>query len=161
VEAAAAGEIVTTSAAVTLRSRRFGTYDVPADRVVELADGLVGLPHLRRFALLEPAQDGSPFRYLVSFDEPEIGFLVCDPEAFFPGYALRLPRSAGVGPESAVLTIVTVPAEARRMTANLMAPLVIDGTTRSGRQIVLESGGWSTRHPLLAGTESAPSAETR
>lgn len=152
---------MTTSAAVPLRSRRFGSYEVPADRVVELADGLVGLPHVRRFALLEPAQDGSPFRYLVSFDEPELGFLVCDPEAFFPGYAGRLPRSAGVGPESAILTIVTVPAEARRMTANLMAPLVIDARTRAGRQVVLESGGWSTRHPLLAVPEPAPGAETR
>jgi flagellar assembly factor FliW len=152
---------MTTSAAVSLRSRRFGSYEVPADRVVELADGLVGLPHVRRFALLEPAQDGSPFRYLVSFDEPELGFLVCDPEAFFPGYAARLPRSAGVGAESAVLTIVTVPAEARRMTANLMAPLVIDARTRAGRQVVLESGGWSTRHPLLATPDPAPGAEPR
>jgi flagellar assembly factor FliW len=37
------------------------------------------------------------------------------------------------------------------MTANLLAPLIFDCGTRTGRQIVLEGERYSTRHSLLAG----------
>jgi flagellar assembly factor FliW len=40
------------------------------------------------------------------------------------------------------------------MTVDLLAPLVIDWATRTGRQIVLDSGRYSTRHPLLPSVEA-------
>ncbi len=131
-------------------SPRLGTYDVPADRVLELPDGLVGLPDARRFALLESNHPDAPFRYLLCVDVPDLAFLVCDPEPFFPGYAAALPAACGAtAPEAVVLVLVTVPADAGAMTANLLAPLVFDGATRRGRQVIVEGGRFETRHRLL------------
>jgi flagellar assembly factor FliW len=44
---------------------------------------------------------------------------------------------------------VTIPKNPLEMTANLMAPLVVDCRSRVGRQLVLDTGRFSTRHPLL------------
>lgn len=152
-----ARETVTAQETIHVASRRFGTYDVPADRVLTLPDGLVGLPDARRFALLEPSSPGAPFRFMICLDQPDLGFVVCDPEAFAPGYRARLPKSANATREdAAVLTLVTVPENPREMTANLMAPLIVDCTTREGRQFVCDAPDLSTRHPLLSPVAPAP-----
>ncbi len=153
--AEAAGEGVSGVRTIEVRSQRFGTYRVPEDRILEFPDGLIGFPRCHRFALLEPQRDGSPFRYMLCIDAPDLGFVVCDPEAFCPGYVAAVPRPAELGEDVGVLAIVTVPAEPRDMTANLLAPLVVDCATRVGRQIVLEGGGFSTRHRLLPAAPAA------
>jgi flagellar assembly factor FliW len=135
---------------IALHTERFGDFEVPADRVLQFPEGLIGFRDARRFVLLEPTRPGSPFRCLVSLDVPELSFVVCDPTALWPGYAADLPLPAsGAAEDQAALAIVTVPQNATEMTANLMAPLVLDSRTRTGRQMVLDSGRYSTRHHLL------------
>jgi flagellar assembly factor FliW len=142
---------------IPLRSERFGDHDVPADKVLHFPDGLIGFRDARRFVLLESSRPSSPFRSLVSLDLPELGFVVCEPTVLWPGYGADLPPAEGKPEERAVLAIVTVPNNAQEMTANLMAPLVIDCRTRTGRQLVLDTGRYSTRHALLA---AAPAGGT-
>ena len=142
---------------IVIRSRRFGTYDVPASRVITFAAGLIGFPDLHRFALLETPRPRSPFRFLISVDLPEIAFVVCNPQDFWPGYVAEVPTPSDPHGDLAVVVMVTVPANPHDMTANLMAPLVIDSESRRGVQIVIDTGRYSTRHPLLAGN-AAPAA---
>lgn len=135
---------------IALHSERFGDFEVPADRVLHFPEGLIGFREARRFVLLEPTRPGSPFRCLMSLDVPELSFVVCDPTALWPGYAADLPAPAdGSGQDPAALAIVTVPQNANEMTANLMAPLLLDSRTRTGRQMVLDTGRYSTRHHIL------------
>ena len=137
---------------IPLHSRRFGSYALPPERVLTFPDGLIGFRDARRFALLDSPRSESPFRCLVCVDFPEVGFVVCDPTRLWPAYAAELPPADGGRDEDrAVLAIVTVPPDAREMTANLLAPLFLDCTTRTGRQVVLDGDRYSTRHPLLAG----------
>ena len=138
-------------ATVPLRSERFGNYDVPANRVLHFAAGLIGFPAARRFALLDSSRPESPFRCLVCLDLPELGFVVCDPLRLWPDYAADVPALPEARPEDvAVLAIVTLPRDPREMTANLLAPLVLDSRSRAGAQVVLDTGRYGTRHPLLA-----------
>jgi len=148
--AEAARQALETEPTIALRSRRFGSYDVPADRVLAFAEGLIGFRDACRFVLLDSARPDSPFRCLVSLDFPELGFVVCDPLRLWPTYGADLPPAVGDDTDRAVLAIVTVPADPAAMTVNLLAPLVFDGGTRAGRQIVLESERYSTRHRLFA-----------
>ena len=123
---------------------------LPADRVLEFPGGLIGFPDAHHFALLESSRPGSPFRCLACVDLPEIRFVVCAPGMFGSGYVSALPLPPDLPREdAAVLIIVTVPADGREMTANLMAPIIIDCRSRRGRQLILEGGPYSTRHPLL------------
>ena len=139
------------TATVPLRSRRFGDHEVPVDRVLTFPDGLVGFPAARRFTLLEAARPGSPFRCLACLDLPDLGFVVCEPDVLWPGYLAELPLPAGVAAvEVVVLAIVTVPDDPTAMTVNLMAPLVVEAGTRTGRQLVLDTGRFTTRQPIFA-----------
>jgi flagellar assembly factor FliW len=153
-----ARKALTAGETVPLRSKRFGDFDIPADRVLEFPEGLIGFPEARRFALLESSKPGSPFRCLVSLDIPDLGFVVCEPAVLWPGYGDDLPKPSAWGAtEVAVMAIVTVPKNAQEMTANLMAPILVDCRSRTGCQLVLDTGRYSTRHTLL-GAVAARSA---
>ena len=147
------------SETVAVVSRRFGTYEVPADRTLHFPEGLIGFPEARRFALLDSNRPNSPFRRLLCLDDPELGFVVCDPASLWPGYTAALPPYEGGAENLAVLAIVTIPKNPMEMTANLMAPLVVDARTRVGRQLVLDTGRLSTRHPILPPAEPAATTE--
>ena len=129
---------------------------VGSEHVLHFPEGVIGFADARRFALLESTRPGSPFRSLASLDVPDVRFVVCDPAAFGIAYGAELPLPPDVAPaDVAVLAIVTVRPGGGEITVNLMAPLVIDCRTRTGRQVVVDTGRYSTRHALVASPPSA------
>lgn len=138
---------------IAIRSRRFGSYEVPCQAIVDMPDGLVGLPQLRRFVILDH-REGSPFKWMLSVDDPELGFAVTDPSDLVPGYQVpqdAVCRALEAPPEAvAMFVLVTIPSNPLDMTLNLMAPVVVDLRTRRARQIVLDDPRWSSAHPVVA-----------
>jgi flagellar assembly factor FliW len=138
-------------AAVEVHSSRFGTFAVPADRVLWFAGGLIGFPDYHRFVIVEHTRPG-PLRWLLCLDEPDLAFAVVDPAEFFPEYHVDARGCLGLSAaeDVAVFAIVTVPrADPAGMSANLIAPLVVNVAAREARQVILEDGAYSTRHRLL------------
>lgn len=113
--------------------------------VITVAGGLIGLPRLRRFALERGGDATAPFHLLVNLDGTGACLVVCDAAAVWPDYAAEVRAVAGVDAASRVLTIVNARGS---LTTNLLAPLVVDPTTGSARQLVLEGSAWALRHPL-------------
>ena len=86
----------------------------------------------------------------------ELAFIVTDPFVFVPEYAMVLSDSERTqlkieSTESVIVrVIVTIPEVHTKMTANLVAPLVIHQKNRLAKQIVLTSAEYDTKHPLIA-----------
>lgn len=114
--------------------------------MVVVAGGLIGVPRLRRFLLERGTDAAAPFSLLVNLDGTGSCLVVCDADTLWPAYAADVRALAGPGGASAVLAIVT--ARPQALTANLVAPLVVDLSTGAARQLVLEGSPWGTRHPL-------------
>jgi flagellar assembly factor FliW len=126
---------------IELRSGRFGDFTVPADRIFELDPGLVGFPQARRFVLFD-LKPGSPFKWMLSLEEPDLGFAVVEPADLVPGY--QAPVAEAVRALScdvqdlALFVLATIPEQPTELFLNLLAPIVVDLRTRRGRQLVLE-----------------------
>jgi len=131
---------------------RFGEVEISRDTVIEFPRGLVGMPRLRRFALL--AGKG-PFQWLQSLDDPDGTFVVIDADEVVSTYEIhpmdddiRVVTGSDEPAPLCALLIVTIPREEpTRMTANLMAPLIINTERRVGVQAVLPDR-YPVRHPL-------------
>lgn len=142
-----------------VESRRFGRLELPLDRILFFPQGLYAFEHLRHFALLDIRDAGSPLKWLQSFDDGDIAFLVAPPAQLISGYKPEIPRQeiAPLGlndpKEAVLLAILTVPGNPREMTANLQAPLVLNPETRVGRQVVLPGDRYSLRHPVFQKAE--------
>lgn len=138
-------------AALILESRRFGRLEVEEDALITVED-ILGFENLRRYILVE--HDGeSPLHWLISVDEPEIGFVVVEAGKVFAGYEIDLgPAEAEAleleeGDQPAVLVILSV-GGGGQVTANLKAPLVVNPRTRRGKQVVQQERDYPLRYPL-------------
>jgi len=127
--------------ALAVRSRRFGTFEVPRANVLHFPTGLVGFPQLRRYVVLDH-RPGSPFKWLLAIDDPDLAFAVANPGELVADYRPPLELAARLletdPADVALFVVVTIPSDPTRMTVNLMAPVVVDLRTRRARQIVLD-----------------------
>lgn len=127
----------------------------PEESLISFPLGLVGFPELRHFRLFEPP-GGYPLKFLQSVERSALSFVCADAGALKADYQvpLRAEDAAALAlerPEEAmVLALVVVPEDPRQMTANLAGPLVINTRTRTGRQVVLSTGTYPLRHPILS-----------
>ena len=134
-------------------SARFGELRYAHRDVINLPDGLIGLPRLRRWILLEMERP-VPLKWLQSLDDGNFGFPVAEPGFFASAYEVAPPPGvlARLGCDSAeelaVLIITTVHEGGSRLTGNLAAPLLIHLGTRLGAQVVIDDERWSLRQEI-------------
>ncbi len=135
---------------------RFGVVQVPEEATLEFPAGILGFPQLRRCCLL-PYGSTRGLRWLQSLDDPGLLFLTVEPYLVFPDYEADLPDHEAEAleltepEEAAILTLLTISLESQAVTANLLAPIVINTKTRRGRQVVLDTDRYLTKH--LIGVE--------
>jgi len=138
---------------ITLDLPRFGACTYRESEVLTFPWGLPGFATLHRFIALSLAGQ-ERFVWLQSLDDPAIALPMADPWQIFDDYTPQLPPYATSSlaldrPEDFVtLCVVVVTAGAAEMTMNLLAPVVINLMTRTGRQVTLETGGYSVRTPI-------------
>ncbi len=137
-----------------VKTTRFGEIDVKEGDVIELPQGLIGFPELKRYILLDHDQE-SPFKWLQSLDDGAIAFVVINPLLFKSDYAVEVTEAEVsdldlTNEEDAVISvIITMPTNPQNMTANLKAPLVFNLKNRKGKQLILSTSAYTTRHNIM------------
>lgn len=138
---------------VTHRYARAERVEVDPSDIFELSPGLVGFERLTRYAVI-PEED-SPVEWLQSVDDPGVAFAVIEPFLFYPDYGFELSdrdcQDLGLHvPQNAVVRcLLTLSPSVEQITANLLAPLVLNRETRIGRQIILPDSNLSMRFPIF------------
>jgi len=123
--------------------------------MIEFVSPMPGFPRHRRFLLLRLEDDGVIYA-LSSVDDPTLRFIVVPPPPFFPDYAPEIDDETLAlldvdDPERLlVLLVVTTGETAADATANLLAPIVVDRTTRRAVQAVLAGSGLPVSRKLMA-----------
>ena len=142
-----------------LESTRFGEIEVDDHDVLNLPDGLIGLPGTR-YTLITTS-DESPFRWLQSTENPELALPVSSPWSFFSDYEVRVPDEdvVSLGLEDAsgaeILCVVRAAEALEDFTINLAAPIVVHRDRRVARQVINEIVGYDVRQPLLSDVQLA------
>lgn len=141
-----------------VQSTRLGALEVNEENILSFPYGLPGFLTEKEFAYVACETEGageSPFAFLQSLAEPKLMFIIVDPFAYFPDYEFDLPddiaEELGVGAENPpqIVSIVSVPEQTEQMTANLLAPVVINRVERTAVQYVLEKSPYATKHRLF------------
>lgn len=129
---------------------------------IEFPSGLIGLVEWKRFALMKHP-DGGPLCLLQSLEDTRLSFILADPRQIIPDYQISLSQpdlqalhlldynGRADWLEDGVLRpycILSVQEEPFFVTANLLGPLVVNGRTGIGRQIILSNSGYETRYTL-------------
>ena len=137
-----------------VKSTRFGELEVAEEQLFNFPHGIPGFPDEKTFVYM-PHDVESPFSFLQSTTEANLTFLLADPFSFFKGYEFVLEdevaKELGLSQENLpqVFLIATVKEKLVDMTVNMLAPIVINGVNRTGRQVILEKPEYSIRHKLF------------
>ena len=138
-----------------VRSERLGELEVDDDKVLTFPEGLLGFPGSQRYVMVD-IDGGDAYRWLQSVDDPTLAFLAVIPWHFFPDYEPEIDaiteneldlHDPG---DAIVLCLISVREAAEpAITANLLGPLIVNTTTRVGRQVVLADSGYPARAALV------------
>ena len=138
-----------------INTKAYGKIEVDDEQFLHFPSGLFGFEGLREFALIDAEQQ--PFFWLQSLEVEKIAFILIHPNIFNPDYNPHVPeselREIGLnGADDAnflLFAIVTIPQDQKRMTANLQGPVIINKTTKIGRQFISSSTQWKIRHNII------------
>lgn len=144
-----------------IETSRFGEVEIADDEVITFPDGLPGFAGTRKMVLIgggnlpgvDVSDDHQMLYWIQDIVDPDLAFLSLVPWEVYPEYDIDIDPSdvEGADPDDlCILSIVTVRRENEtvRMTSNLMAPVVINTQTRTGRQVILAEGDWPVHAPL-------------
>ena len=143
---------------MNVQTTRFGVVDLDERRIISFPAGLLGFSSYKRFALLQPDEDGV-FFWLQSLESPELAFVVTDPTMWIHDYEASIRREQmdelGLDKLESAQVFVIVNKYGNALTANLQGPLVINLNNQKAMQLVLADKRWTTRHEIVRVAEPA------
>ena len=135
-----------------IKTSRFGSVNVEEADLISFPLGLIGYETHTRFAL-DAAKQNDGFYWLQAVDDPEVAFLVTDPDSFFKDYDVPIreetQQDLNLADTKDGRVLVICNRLGDWLTGNLMGPLVINMAARMGEQVVLTEKKWTCRQPLL------------
>jgi len=136
-----------------VNSKAYGPVDVDERQKIFFPSGILGFENLKYYVLLDAQQ--KPFYWLQSLEVAEIAFVMIDPAVFRPDYKVSVAKEEleeiGIDKAEDILlfSIVTIPEDTEKMTANLQGPVIINKRTRVGRQSISNDSRWKVRHYIM------------
>lgn len=133
---------------------RFGEQTVSRDKVILFPDGIPGFETCKSYALFDDVES-APFQWLLSIENPRLGFVVVNPTFLWPDYDPKISRddlkSLEVTDTNDVLiySIVTLSDNPTEVTVNLSGPILINSINRKARQLALLNDQYTTKHKVL------------
>ena len=133
---------------------RFGLVEIDESKLITFDEGVPGLEEYKKYALLQ-FEESYPIIWLQSVDEGGVCLPVLDTFAVLSGYVFDIDDDDVSalelgGPEDLhVVSVLVIPEEIQRMTANLAAPVLINTVTGKAKQILLSGSDYNVRAPIF------------
>lgn len=138
-----------------IKTSSFGDIEVEKEKIIQFKDGIPGFKEEKEFIVILNEDKDSPLHWLQSVNTPELAFVITDPFEIYDDYDFDISESLvkkldlkDEG-EVVVYTIVVIPEDIRKMTTNLLGPIVINSSNMLAKQIIIEDKNYSTKHYIL------------
>ena len=138
-----------------VNTSRFGEIEVDEKKIVHFKNGIPAFEDEHEFIIL-PYEEESPYYFMQSLKSPDLAFLLTIPFLFFPEYTFEVDdesvKELDIQKQESVFyySMVTIPnGSIRYMTANLVAPIVLNADNMQAKQVVLEKSNYTTKHRLF------------
>lgn len=127
-----------------ISTSQFGEIEIENDFVFYFENGILGFDELKEFVLISD-ESTLPFRWLLSIENPVIGFPLLSPWhidlSYNPGKEYNLENEV-------LMAVITLEDENGDMSANLKAPIVLDVKNNLGKQVILPSDKFQTNYVI-------------
>lgn len=138
-----------------LQTKHFGVLDIDKDKIIRFPEGIPGFEDEKEFIIINNEDEENPFQWLQSTNSPDLAFVIINPFQIFPDYDIVIPKSVQEKLEIekeedvAIYSIVVVPKDLKKMTTNLLGPIIINIRSKIGKQVIMEDSRYSTKHYIF------------
>ena len=138
-----------------LNTRNFGELDIDEEKIIAFPEGLPGFEEEKEFIIINNDDEENPFCWLQSVNNPDLAFVIVNPFLIFSDYSVDISETVQEKlkikdeKDVAVYSIVVVPEDLKKMTANLLGPIVINIRERLGKQVILDDPRYTTKHYIF------------
>ncbi|MFD6208039.1 flagellar assembly protein FliW [Peribacillus sp. NPDC060253] len=136
-----------------LQTKFHGEIELSEEETYRFDSGIPGFLEEKQFCLL--TLDDTPFFVLQSIETKQVAFIMTNPFDVFRDYEVKLPdevlSSLQIETEQEVVTfvILTIQDPFNETTANLQAPIIINRSNKTGKQLIMSGSEYRTKHRLF------------
>lgn len=140
---------------MVIKTKNFGNIDINEENIYTFDCGIPAFEDLKRFTIIQQEDNSGIkplFCWLQSIEDPETSFVIMDVYDIIPDYNPLVYdsdlESIGEVKEDNLLiyNIVVIPQTVSKMSVNLKAPVVINLTTKKGKQVVVKNEDYSVKY---------------
>ncbi len=138
-----------------IETTRFGVINVENNDIISFPQGMLGFSKIHEYVLVERTDD-SLFIWLQALKKASIAFPLLEPQLFeHLSYKIELEENDRKILElddikyAKVFTIITIPSDPTKMTANMRAPIVINLQKRLAHQVILQRVDYPIRKSIF------------
>lgn len=138
-----------------INSKHFGEIEIEKEKILKFVDGIPGLNNLTEYVIIDNEDADIQFKWLQSVEDEDVTFVILNPFIFKPDYDFVINDSIitklEIENEKDILvySIVVVPEDITKMTANLAAPIIINSMNKKAKQVILEGDKYSIKHYIM------------
>lgn len=140
---------------MNIKTTRFGEIEINDDKIIEFEQGIPGFDEEKQFVII-PYDEKSPFLFMQSVKQEDLAFLIINPFLIFADYEFEIDDASiedltvKQSEDLLIYTIITMnEGDIKKMTTNLVAPIVINKENNKAKQVVLEKSKYNTKHKLF------------
>lgn len=138
-----------------ITSKHFGIVEIDEDKILTFEHGIMGFEELRKFAIVyDSEEDKGTISWLQSLEEEQVAIPVIDPysikQDYNPIIEDHLLEQLGTTQDQDLflLLILNVPKDIKNITANLVAPIIVNSITKKGCQLIVENKDYEVRYNI-------------
>lgn len=150
-----------------IKTKHFGEIEVDEKNIINFCDGIPGFDDFKRYIIIQNPEKDVPFNWLQSIDNTDLAFVIINPFVFKNDYEFDMPENTikrldiKSHEDINIYSIVTIPEDINKMTANLAAPIVINVANKLGKQILLQDSVYSRKHLVLEEIKNSTAENTK
>ncbi len=137
-----------------------GEVEVAEDKIINFVQGPLAFEDYKKFFIIDPEENDFPFKLLQSAEEESLGFILTDPFTFKPDYDIELNEDVLQEleiekPEDIlVFVFLVIPDKVEDISANLVAPIIINAEKRLAKQVILDGTDYETKFRIFQNVNS-------
>lgn len=124
-----------------IETTRFGTIEVPEEKVIDFPWGIPGFESVKRYILID--HKDTPFKWLQAVDEPSLAFVVFPPEVIGIQYVLPAeklePLETQDQEDTVVMTLISFDREKNVIRFHIRSPLIFSLSKRRAYQWTMDT----------------------
>ncbi len=137
-----------------IENKMLGTVEIDEQAIVEFPAGIPAFEDDREFVIIPLDEKEGPFFYLLSVNNSDLCLVTVDPFVFFPDYSVdvsdeELKKLNADQNSLSLLSVLNIPEDFKKATANLFAPLIIDTVGKRGMQYIPQKSDYKTKHLIF------------